>query len=227
MSASAGAARELPARGARSRQPNANVGQLTPLVGSVRADRLSHRLDLAAEAYGGDRYEEARRILAPIVKEAPEFVPARELYGLSLYRLGRWKQAASQLEAFIDLTNQSTEQHPVLADCRRALKQYGEVERLWRELREASPGPELVNEGRIVAAGALADQGRLGEAVKVLSAGFRFPRSPRPDHLRRAYALADLYERSGDLLQARSMFERVAHFDDGSLDAAERARALG
>ena len=37
--------------------------------------------------------------------------------------MGRWKQAVKELEAFRELTD-STEQHPVLADCYRALHQY-------------------------------------------------------------------------------------------------------
>lgn len=197
------------------------------MVGSTRGERLAGRVGLAVSAFEGDRFDEARRILGPIVREAPAYVEGRELYGLALYRLGRWKQAATQLEAFIELTSGSTEQHPVLADCRRALKQYSEVDRLWRELKEASPSSELVAEGRIVAAGALADQGRLADAVRLLSQGFKFPKRPQLHHLRRAYALADLYERSGDLPAARELFNRITHFDDGHLDAEDRLRSLG
>ena len=100
----------------------------------------------------------------------------RELYGLTLYRLGRWKDAARELDAFVELSGGSTEQHPVLADCRRALRQYGEVDRLWEELRESSPSGALVAEGRIVTAGSLADRGDLGGAVRLLAKGFRFPK---------------------------------------------------
>lgn len=197
------------------------------LVGAQRADRLINRIGTAADAYAGERYDEARRILMPIVREAPDYVESRELLGLTFYRLGRWRDAITQLEAFIKLSGYTTEQHPVLADCYRAENKYSEVDRLWSELREASPSPDLVNEGRIVAAGALADQGKLTDAIRMLSTGFRFPKQPKPYHLRRAYALADLYERSGDLLQARNLFARIEHFDDGSLDAHERLRALG
>lgn len=200
---------------------------LVALVGAQRADRLIGRISTAADAYAGERYDEARQILLPIVREVPDYIESRELFGLALYRLGRWNQAVTQLEAFIKLSGYSTEQHPVLADCYRALGKYADVDRLWRELREASPSPDLVNEGRIVAAGALADQGRLNDAIKLLSGGFRMPKQPKEYHLRRAYALADLYERSGDVLQARNLFGRIAHCDDGWLDAEERFRMLG
>jgi tetratricopeptide (TPR) repeat protein len=140
-----------------------------------------------------------------------------------LYRLGRWRDAAANLEAFVELTGGSTEQHPVLADCRRALGQYGEVQRLWEELREASPSGALVAEGRIVAAGALADQGRLGEAISLLSKGFRLPKEPQNHHLRRAYALADLYDRAGEAPQAAVLFGRIAAVAPDFLDVVERA----
>ena len=116
--------------------------------------------------------------------------------------------------------------HSVAADCRRALKQYREVERLWEELREASPSGPLMAEGRIVAAGALADQGDLAAAIRLLSKGFRLPKHPGEHHLRRAYALADLYERAGDLPQARSIFERIQRAEPDFLDTTARIDAL-
>lgn len=196
---------------------------LVDLVGVTRAARLEERLSEAATAYARERYPDARRLLAPIVTEIPDLAEARELYGLTLYRLGRWKDAARELDAFVELSGGSTEQHPVLADCRRALGQYSKVDELWEELRSTSPSGELVVEGRIVAAGALADQGRLAEAIALLGKGFRMPKRPMEHHLRRAYALADLYERSGDVPQARTLFVLVARAEPGFLDAAERA----
>ena len=170
---------------------------------------------------------EARRILKAIVSEVPDLPEARELLGLTLYRLGKWKEAAGQIEAFSELSSGSTDQHPVLADCYRALGRQAKVAELWEELREASPSAEAVTEGRIVAAGALADDGRLAEGVALLSRGFKFPKAAKEYHLRRAYALADLYERSGDLLQARSLFSKVHHADPLFVDVAERIEALG
>ncbi len=196
---------------------------LGELVGQKRAARLEGRLSDAATAYSAERYPEARSILAAIVSEVPDLPEARELLGLTLYRLGRWRDAARELEAFVELAGGSTEQHPVLMDSRRALGQYGKVDVLWEELRSASPSAALVTEGRIVAAGARADRGDLAGAIALLGKGFRFPKRPSEHHLRRAYSLADLYERSGDLPQARTLFAQVARAEPGFLDAAERA----
>ena len=79
---------------------------------------------------------------------------------------------------------------------------------------------------RNVAAGSLADQGDLAGAIALLGKGFRLPKRPMEHHLRRGYALADLYERAGDLPQARALFSSVARAEPDFLDAAERAAHL-
>lgn len=217
-----GSARSRPAQ----QRVKVHAPKLVELVGAARAARLEGRLGDAATAFAGDRFGEARQLLAPIVREVPDLPEARELYGLTLYRLGRWKDAARELDAFVELSGGSTEQHPVLADCRRALGQYKEVDRLWDELRESSPSGALVAEGRIVAAGALADRGDLAGAVRLLGKGFRFPKRPMEHHLRRAYALADLYERSGDVPQARALFGQILRADPEFLDVGDRVASL-
>jgi Tetratricopeptide repeat len=191
-----------------------------------RLTRVAGRVREASDAFSRGRFEEARRMLRPIAEQAPRAASVRELYGLSLYRLGRWAQAARELEAYRSLTG-SVEQNPVLADSYRALGRYAEAEELWDELRAASPRAELVAEGRIVAAGALADQGQLDEAIGVLAPAVSRPtRKPQLHHLRMAYALADLYERAGDLPRARELFGRIAASDADFVDVDARLRAL-
>ena len=102
------------------------------------ADRLDARLKDAGKAFRRERFEEARSILRPLAEQAPTAESVRELLGLTYYRLGRWKLAVTELEAFRTLSG-STEQHPVLADCYRALGRHAKVAELWEELRAASP----------------------------------------------------------------------------------------
>jgi len=128
-------------------------------------------------------------------------------------------------EAFEQLSG-STEQHPVLADCQRALGHHDRVAELWEDLRAASPSAPLVAEGRIVYAGSLADQGRLQDAIGVLEAAKPPGKRPQEHHLRVAYALADLYERAGDLPRARQLFSVVAAADPDLGDVEARLRAL-
>src|SRR5204862_125239 len=142
-------------------------------------------------------------------KDVPGAPSVRELYGLTLYREGKWRLAAKELEAF-RLLGGSTEQHPVLADCYRALHQWDAVEALWDDLRAASPSADLMVEGRIVTAGARADHGDVLGGIDLLEQGWKLPKRPREHHLRRAYALADLYERGGEVARARQLFEWIA-----------------
>ena len=191
-----------------------------------RAGAHEQRIKDAAKAFRAERFEDARRILGDLAEVAPSVPAVRELNGLTLYRLRRWKLAAAELEAFRSLTK-STEQHPVLADCYRALKRLDAVTELWDELREASPSAELVTEGRIVMAGTLADKGKVKEAIDLLAKDrWRLPRQPREHHLRRAYALADLYERAGEVQRARDLFERIQRADARFGDVGRRIKAL-
>ena len=199
--------------------------QLSRAVGSARTERVEKRLAEAAEHFESERYGDAARILKKSVDEAPTVAAVHELYGLTLYRQEKWKPAARELEAFRLLSN-STDQHPVLADCYRAMRQWAQVGELWDELRAASPSAELVTEGRIVMAGSLADRDDLAGAIALLEQSFNFPKRPMPHHLRRAYVLADLYERSGDLPKARTMFGRIQNVDPDFADVRLRVRAL-
>jgi len=198
---------------------------LRGLVGDARARRLVHRLDDAGREFAAEHFEESRKILVPLVKEAPGLPEGRELLGLSLYRMGRWKEAIDNLEIFRELTG-STEQHPVLADCHRALGHWTDVEFLWEELGGVSPSSALVAEGRMVLAGAKADQGDVAGAIAILEDGWRLPKKPRPHHLRRAYALADLYERAGRNPRARQLFTWIANHDPDLADVTARVRSL-
>ena len=152
----------------------------------------------------------------------------RELAGLAAYRSGRWRSAASHLVAFGTLSD-STEHLPVLMDCQRAMHKPKKVAALWSELRQSSPDPDVLAEGRIVAAASLADSGDLNGAIAMLATAgaSKALRNPSERHLRQWYLLADLYERAGDVPKAREYFERVFRVDAEAYDVAERLRGLG
>ncbi|HEY3810619.1 MAG TPA: tetratricopeptide repeat protein, partial [Acidimicrobiales bacterium] len=81
-------------------------------------------------------------------------------------------------------------------------------------------------EGRIVAAGCRADQGDLAGAIALLERSARRVSHPQERHVRQWYALADLYERAGDMPKARQFFGRVAAADPDAFDVRQRFRAL-
>ncbi len=205
-----------------------NGGERLPVTLS-RLDGLSQSRRRRVIALGGEaaahyeagRHDEARRVLAPLVQRHPDVPELRELHGLALYRLGRWAAAISELAAFAELTG-SVEQHHVVADCERALGHHARVDELWDELREVSPDGDVVTEGRIVAAGSLADRGELGTAIALLRRGPVRPRRVKPSTLRLWYALADLLSRDGDVPGAREHLERIVGHDARFGDARER-----
>ena len=202
------------------------AGVLRQKLGAERGKWALRRVTKAADNFASEYHREALSQLQPVMDtEAADVAEVRELYGLTLYRLRRWRAAARELEAFARLTR-SCEQAPVLADCYRALQRWEKVDELWEELRHESPSAELVTEGRIVAAGALADRGRLAEAVALLADGWRTPRNPQEFHLRRAYALADLYDRGGDQPAARRLFAWIQRHSPGFADTADRLADL-
>jgi tetratricopeptide (TPR) repeat protein len=209
----------------RRRLPDEVASELTHAGGAGRSARMARNLTQAAAAYEAGRYTDAQRLLRPLAEQAPRAAGVRELLGLTLYHLGRWRAAAAELEALGQLTG-SLEQEPVVADCDRALGRHDAVERRWEALRRASPRAEILAEGRLVMAGSLADRGRLDDAIGLLAPYEPDRARPRESHLRTWYALADLYERAGDLPRARALFRRLVNRDAEFFDAAERLAAL-
>jgi len=100
-----------------------------------------------------------------------------------------------------------------------------EASKSWKIDAELIPS-KTSPEGRIVAAGAFADQGRLDDAIKVLERAPAGAKRVLPHHLRLWYALADLHERAGDIPAARALFRKVSAQDPRFVDVAERLAAL-
>lgn len=193
-----------------------------------RREVLVSKMGDAAAAYDRNRFQDAARLASQLAAEVPSVAAVRELAGLAAYRAGRWRDAVRHLEAYGELADDDAHV-PALMDCQRALGRPGKVADLWSELRRRSPGPDVLAEARIVAAGTLADGGDLEGAVSILAtagAG-RALRNPSARHLRQWYALADLYERAGDLPRARELFDRVRRADPEAYDVGERLAALG
>lgn len=208
----------------RARLPPEVAAELAR-TGAGQAERDAKRLQDAARAYRRERYAETRRLAEPLARNAPGVAAVRELHGLALYRLGRWRSAIKELEAAERLSG-SLEHHPVLADCHRALGHHGEVQRLWDELRAGDPPAAVAVEGRIVTASALADQGDVAGAIHLLERGPVGVRKPREHHLRLWYVLGTMYERGGDIPRARQLLERVLDADPDFPGALDRWRSL-
>jgi tetratricopeptide (TPR) repeat protein len=207
-----------------TRRPTARTGSLLSVDKEAPEPLVTAKLADATRAYSADRYHDALRMLRKLSSQAPTSGPVKELLGLTLYRLGKWPLALRELEAHHQLSG-SYDQFPVIADCYRALRRYDEADATWAALRQASPSPEVIAEGRLVAAGSLADQGDLRGAVKLLEVSLRRSK-PKGFHVRQWYALADLYERAGELPRARDLFTRIAAADPDAYDVRQRLIGL-
>ena len=209
----------------RRARPPGDVETEVLRLGGRRGPYLLREVMAGADAYAGLRDREALRHLRPVRDALPDAPSVRELTGLAQYRIGNYRAAATELEAFVELTD-SVEQHPVLMDCYRAQRRWRRVDELWAELAAASPSAELMTEGRIVAAGALADRRLLPEAIATLDKKAGAVRKPQMYHLRLWYALGDLEERAGNNSRARALFDRIAAHDRDFADVASRRTAL-
>lgn len=223
-----GRSREGGSRSLRTRSTPADPGLVREVARAVdprRATKLAEKLEVARVALERERYSEAKRIARSLLKELSGLASVHEIIGLASYRLGQWRDATSALEMASNLSER-VENLPVLADCYRAQRRWTDVYEVWRELKEQSPAPDVMAEGRIVMAGSLADRGELSEAIELMRKALSTPRRVREYHLRQWYVLADLYDRAGDIQRARELFARVMAVDADFADVRSRVAEL-
>lgn len=195
---------------------------------ATQRERTVATLSRAVEAYDRHRYEEAARLARQVVDVVPTVPAVRELAGLAAYRCHKWAAARTNLRVHADTTGDP--QHlPLVMDCDRAQRRFPAVARTFDELTAATPPADVLAEGRIVMAAALADEGRHRESVDLLqrAGAARNLRNPAFRHIRMWYALADAYDRAGDPSSARDLFARVVQADPEAYDARDRLDELG
>ena len=203
------------------------VEEFERALGTRASVRALKRYDAALQAFEAHRYDDARKILNPMAKEYAGVSAVHEMLGLCLYRGGQWKRALTELETAVSLNPDWIFNHAVIEDCHRALGNHQMVEKYWRELAEASPHPELLAEGRIVMAGSLSDRKLFEEAHALMEKAAGDMKRPSEYHLRQWFVIADIYDKQGNVIQARQFFERIALHDRQFVDVAERLATLG
>lgn len=179
----------------------------------------------AVAAFAAGDLDEAIRLGEQSKHIALRAVPAREFLGLAYYHAGRWQEAQRELAAFRRLSG-SNAQNPVLADAYRAMGKPEKAVELCDQMDARIVEPAAYYEGAIVAAGALADMGRVEEGIERLKKLELSPPMAEPHHVRAWYVLGDLLERRGRFTQAREWFEAVVSADPDGTDASERVARL-
>ena len=195
---------------------------------AFQREKLVTFMSNAAEAYDRHRYEEALRLAKRVAEAVPTVAAALELTGLAAYRAERFPIARKHLRMAFEITGDA--QHlPLVMDCERAARRFTLVEGTFAQLIESEPTAEVLAEGRIVMASSLADQSKYQEAIDLLikAGGSKVLRNPAPRHVRMWYALADVYDRAGDVASARELFARVVGVDPEAYDAIARLKELG
>lgn len=180
--------------------------------------------DAAAAFQAGD-FDEAIKLGDQAKHIALRAVSIREFLGLAYYHQGRWQEAARELSTFRRISG-STEQNPVLADSYRAMGKPDKAIEYVDEIVSGTVPDAVYFEGAIVAAGALADAGRVDDAIARLQALDLQPKTAEDHHLRAWYVLGDLLARKGRFTQAREWFEAVVSADPDATDAPERLAKL-
>jgi tetratricopeptide (TPR) repeat protein len=207
--------------------PGAVAKEVERGVGARQSKSAGERLQKAIDAFERERYAEAAKLLVALGRQLPRMALVHELAGLCAYRQEKWRTVVNELEATRVLDPSRTSVLPVLADAYRALRRWAKVNDLWEELKGLSPHPEILAEGRIVVAGALADQGKVPDAIELFRSVLAVPKRVQEYHLRQWYVVADLNDRVGNVVDARRLFDRIAKYDRNFADVDERIAHLG
>ena len=156
---------------------------------------------------------------------SPRSAAVREVLGLALYGQERWQEAAAELKAYRRFSGRADQNH-VIADCFRALGKPEDVVPLAEEeLRSKAPN-EAKAEAVVVAASALADQGRFAEALAFLGRAKTRESMSEPYTLRLWYVRGDILEKAGRNDEAATEFRRIMRHDATAFDTAERLAGL-
>jgi tetratricopeptide (TPR) repeat protein len=198
--------------------------ELESLARPGKGEALTKVFAHALSAYAEGDLPEAIRLGEQSKHLALRSASVREFLGLAYYSQGQFKEAARELAAFRRIGG-STAQNHLIADCYRASGRPEKALEYCDEVENNVP-EDVYYEVQIVAAGALADQGKLEDAVKRLLRLDLQPDSALEHHLRVWYVLGDLLERMGRFSQAKRWFESVAAADADLTDAPARAAKL-
>ena len=185
----------------------------------ARLSRAIELLDRSDPAGAAREAEKAKR-------SAPRSASVREVLGLALYGQGRWQEALTELKTYKRLTGRADQNH-LIADCLRGLGRPAEAVSLAEEELRSNVPNEAKAEAVIVAASALADQGRTSEALAFLGRARTRADIAEPYTLRLWYVRGDILARAGRRDEAAAEFRKIMRHDAAAFDVAERLTQLG
>ena len=215
----------------RDRRPRTPPALSRELVEDVRAaaggkgNRAVALLEEAVDALDRGRPGDAVRLAQQAKALAARSGAIREVLGMALYRLSRYREALRELQAYRRITGRPDQNH-LVADAHRALGAPEKALPLVQEALDARIGAEARAEAAVVGGAALADLGRHEEALTLLRRFDRGGDAARPYDLRVWYVTGDVLERAGRTREAARSFRRIVDHDPEAFDAAERLARL-
>ena len=178
------------------------------------ADRVAPTLEAlgaASEALADGKYHSAVKHGNRAKALSPQDATVRETIGIAAYRMGDWATALSELRAFRRMQGDTTHL-PVEMDVLRAQNRPKDVESAWSELQRRGGHGLVMNEGRVVYASFLLDEGRADEAWKVVEPK-RIEKEPNEAHLRLYFVAARVAAARGDTSTARRLADTIVTND--------------
>jgi tetratricopeptide (TPR) repeat protein len=157
---------------------------------------------------------------------APRAPSVREVLGLALYRLERFPEALSEMQAYRRMSGRADQNH-IIADCLRSIGRPDRAVALAEEALAARGVPLAAKtEAVIVAASALADQGKFDQALGLLRRVRTREDVAGPEVIRVWYVTGDILAKAGRTQEAAREFRKILRHDSAAYDAAERVAQL-
>ena len=198
-------------QGAAVNLPNWVIENLERVTPKDRIAPALEELGAASEALGDGNYQAAVRHGNRAKALSPSDATIRETIGIAAYRLGDWKTALTELRAYRRMAGETTHL-PIEMDVLRAQGRNRDVEQAWKELQKRGGHGLVMNEGKVVYASFLLDEGRAPEAWKIIKPG-RIEEDPNEGHLRLYFVAARTAAALGDSETARDLSNVIVTTD--------------
>jgi tetratricopeptide (TPR) repeat protein len=203
------------------------LGELRHKARTGKSDAAIARLERAVALLDRGDARGAAAEAAKAKELAPRAPAVREVLGLALYQLERFSEALSEMQAYRRMSGRADQNH-IIADCLRALGRPDRAVPLAEEALAARGVPLAARtEAVIVAASALADQGKFDQALGMLRRIRTRDDVAGPEVIRVWYATGDILQQAGRKADAAREFRKILRHDPSAYDAAERVAQLG
>lgn len=209
-------------KGAAVNLPNWVIEAVERVTPADRVAPTLEALGAASEALADGKYHAAVKHGNRAKALSPQDATTRETIGLAAYRMGDWQTALSELRAFRRMQGETTHL-PVEMDVLRAQGRTKDVEAAWEELQKRGGHGLVMNEGKVVYASFLLDEGRADEAWAVVRPS-RIEQAPNEAHLRLYFVAGRVAAARGDRASARR-YADVIVTNDPSFPGYEQLEA--